>query len=312
LKLTSGRWKHPQFLLILLSPMIAELFSGSTPFAVFFSPFVFLVYLGFYGLGALIIREIVVRRRLNFSSVLLLGAAYGILEEGIVIKSWFDPNWMGAAVVSHVLRVYGISVLQPLSNVVFHAVISIGASILIVQSVTQSGVPWLSKRWTLFASGLFVISAIAIALTFNYNYKIAGWQYLLCFVLLAIFAVLGWKGLKIPSGTKMYPPLGIWILNILFIILLFTIFYTLSYAGANWFVIIPLALVLYVGYAIIFALIDWGRATRKHYFAAAAGIVTGLLPLSLSLARSQHGRYLNVLAEVTFIIILIIVYSKLD
>lgn len=292
--------------------MIAELFSGSTPFVVFFSPFVFLVYLGFYGLGALIIREAVTRRRLNFSSVLLLGAAYGVLEEGIVIKSWFDPNWMGATVLSHVLRIYGISILQPLSNVIYHAVISIGASILIAQSITQSSEPWLSKRWTLIASGLFVISAIAIALTFNYNYKIAGWQYLLGFVLLGVFAILGWKGLKIPSGNKLYPALGIWVLNTVFIILLFTIFYTLSYAGAKWFVIILLALVLYVGYAIIFTLMDWGRATRKHYFAAAAGIVTGLLPLALSLARSQQGRYLNVLAEVIFIIILMVVYSRLD
>ncbi len=144
-------WKYPQFLLILLSPMIAELFSGSTPFDVFFRPFVFLAYLGFYGLGALIIREIVARRKLPFSSVLLLGAAYGVLEEGIVIKSWFDPNWMGATVVSHVLRVYGISILQPLSNVVYHAVISIGASILIVQSISTSTEPWLSKRWTAIA-----------------------------------------------------------------------------------------------------------------------------------------------------------------
>jgi hypothetical protein len=104
---------------------------------------------------------------LHFFSVLLLGAAYGVLEEGIVIKSWFDPNWMGATVVSHVLRVYGISILQPLSNVVYHAVISIGASILIVQSISTSTEPWLSKRWTAIALGVFVVAAITMSLTFN-------------------------------------------------------------------------------------------------------------------------------------------------
>jgi hypothetical protein len=291
--------------------MIAELFSGSTPFDVFFRPFVFVVYLGFYGLGALIIREIVARRKLHFSSVLLLGAAYGVLEEGIVIKSWFDPNWMGATVVSHVLRVYGISILQPLSNVVYHAVISIGASILIGQSISASNEPWLSKRWIATAFGVFVVSAITMSLTFNYGYKIEGWQYLLGFVLLGVFVALGWRGVKILSGRKLYPPFGIWILSTIFIVVIFTIFYTLSNAGAKWFIIIPLALLLYVGYAIFFALMDWGRATRKHYFAAGAGIVTGLLPLALSLARSQHVKYLNVIAEVIFIIILMVVYSKL-
>jgi hypothetical protein len=248
---------------------------------------------------------------LHFSSVLLLGAAYGVLEEGIVIKSWFDPNWMGASVVSHVLTVYGISILQPLSKVVYHAVISIGASILIVQSILTSTEPWLSKRWTAIALGVFVVAAITMSLTFNYSYKIEGWQYILGFVLLGVFAVLGWRDVKIPSGNKMYPPFGIWIFSTVFILVLFTVFYTLSNAGAKWFIIIPLALLLYVGYTILFALMDWGRATRKHYFAAAAGIVTGLLPLALSLARSQHVKYLNVMAEVIFIVILMIVYSKL-
>ena len=312
MKATSRRWKHPQFLLILLSPMIAELFSGSTPLLVFFSPFVFLVYLGFYGFGALIIRETVARKRLNFASVLLFGAAYGVLEEGIVLKSWFDPNWMGATVVSGVLRVYGIGILQPLTNVVYHAVISIGAPILIVQSLSQSREPWVSKRWTMLASVLFVMSAIAIALTFNYTYKIASWQYLLCLVILGIFVALGWKGVRLPSGAKTYPPLGIWGFGTVFVILLFTTFYTLSYAHAKWFVIIPLAALLYVGYAAIFALMDWRKATWRHYFAAAAGIATGLLPLALSLARSRHGGYLNVLAEVIFIALLAIVYSRLD
>lgn len=228
-----------------------------------------------------------------------------------MIKSWFDPNWMGATVVSHVLRVYGISILQPLSNVVYHAVISIGASILIVQSISTSIEPWLSKRWTAIALAVFVVAAITMSLTFNYSYKIEGWQYLLGFVLLGVFAVLGWRGVKNPSGNKMYHPIEIWVLNTIFIVVLFTVFYTLSNAGAKWFIIIPLALLLYVGYTILFALTDWGRATRKHYFAAPAGIVTGLLPLALSLARSQHVKYLNVLSEIIFIIILMLVYSKL-
>lgn len=123
---------------------------------------------------------------------------------------------------------------------------------------------------------------------------------------------MGWKGVRIPSATKMHPPPRIWGLGTVFVVLLFTIFYTLNYVHARWFVIIALAALLYLGYAVRFGLMDWRRATRRHYFAAAAGIVSGLLPLALNLAWSRQGGYLNVLAGVIFIVLLVIVYSRLD
>jgi hypothetical protein len=105
---------------------------------------------------------------------------------------------------------------------------------------------------------------------------------LLGFVLFGIFEMLGWRGVNLPSGRKGVPT--IWNLDpyTMFVVVLFTVFYTLSNAVAKWFVIIPLALLLYVGYALFFSMMDWGRATRKHYFAGGAGIVTGLLPLSVA------------------------------
>ena len=118
---------RPGLFLIVLTPLVAELLSGSTPGFRFFSPFVFVVYLGFYGCGALVIREIVARRKRSVLSTLFYGAAFGCLEEGIVLKSWFDPGWMGAAITSQSLRVGGFNALQPFMNIVYHAVISIMA-----------------------------------------------------------------------------------------------------------------------------------------------------------------------------------------
>lgn len=297
-------------LLILLSPVIAELCSGSTPFFAFFNPVVILIYLGFYGLGALIIREVIAHRRLNFVSALLLGGAYGVLEEGIILKSWFDPNWMGAVITSRVLRVVGITVLEPFSNVVFHAVFSITTPILLVYALTQSREPWLSKK-TVFVCGLFFLVAAAGLSTFNARYRIAGWQYLLGFLIFLALVFLGWRGFRIPSGTNLFSPLLLWILAVIFDFLLFTIFYTFSDRGATWYIVLGSAILLYVGYALIFSKMNWAQASSRHYFAAATGFVTGLLPLAISLSRTQPGRILNVFAELTLITMLALNYRKL-
>ncbi len=159
----------PQYILLILSPVIAEVVSGSTPFFTFLWPPVLLVYVGFYGLGALLIREVAAHKKLGYASILLLGAAFGVLEEGILLKSWFDPTWMGAQITSKVLRVSGVNVLQPFANVVYHAVISIAAPILLVEATT-SREPWLTEGQRKLAGALFIMSALSLS-TFNRDYK---------------------------------------------------------------------------------------------------------------------------------------------
>jgi len=77
--------------LLLLSPVLAELLSGSAPPAEFFTPFA-LVFLTFwYGVGAILCRELSIRWGSGLIGLFLLGAAFGILEEGILIKTFFRP-----------------------------------------------------------------------------------------------------------------------------------------------------------------------------------------------------------------------------
>lgn len=290
-------------ILILLSPVVAELLSGSTPFFTFFSPFVFLIYAGFYGLGAVLIRETVVHKKLGYASVLLLGAAFGVLEEGILLKSWFDPTWMGAQITSEALRVYGISVLQPFANVVYHAVVSIAAPIVLVESVT-SREPWLTKKEMVGGGTLFVVAALLLS-TFN-DYRIEGWQYVLGIVLLVVFIWLGLKGITV-SGTKVYSPGSIWGLCSVFVFLLFIIFYSLSKAGVPWFIILGSALLLYYGFGRAFSRVVW---ESTHYFAAASGVITGLLPVVAVMARTDLAKIGNLVVAVLFVIFLVVVYKR--
>src|SRR5262245_50780983 len=79
----------PALALFVLSPFLAEVVFGATPFSRLggFVPLLF-----FYGGGVLIIRDLARRRGSGWWTVLLLGAAYAIVEEGLVIQSVFNPD----------------------------------------------------------------------------------------------------------------------------------------------------------------------------------------------------------------------------
>jgi len=79
--------------------MIGELLSGSAPPTEFFNPIVFLLLASLYGSGAIVVRELKIRWKKDIRAVLLLGAAYGILEEGLMVKSFFDPGWMDLGIL---------------------------------------------------------------------------------------------------------------------------------------------------------------------------------------------------------------------
>jgi hypothetical protein len=82
--------------LMFLSPALGELLSSSTPPFKFFNPLALAVLMSFYGGGTLLIREARTRWDLHWP-VLFLAVAYGILEEGTMMQSFFNPNHAGTA-----------------------------------------------------------------------------------------------------------------------------------------------------------------------------------------------------------------------
>jgi hypothetical protein len=123
---------HPILCLLLLSPGIPEYLSGSSPFntiVVNHAQFVFQITanLGLYGPGVILIREAFVRWRNGWASVLILGAAYGILEEGVGLSTLYNSlanpvgklgyyghylgvNWVWAAGILPVHMIFSISI----------------------------------------------------------------------------------------------------------------------------------------------------------------------------------------------------------
>src|SRR5579862_4439225 len=71
--------------LLLLSPLIAEVMSGSTPPLQFIQPFSLIFLPTLYGISAILTHEVIVRRSLGWGNALLLGAAFGIFQEALVV-----------------------------------------------------------------------------------------------------------------------------------------------------------------------------------------------------------------------------------
>lgn len=139
----------PVIFLLLLAPLIAEVLWGTTTVSEF--P-VYLIQIGLYGGGAVLIREVVHRWGGGWPSILLLGAAYGAIEEGLL-----EPNWFTPALQRHPYGIaLGVFWTYAAWNIGYHAVFSIAFPILLTEMAFP---PWRDKPW-LGRTGMSVVGAV--------------------------------------------------------------------------------------------------------------------------------------------------------
>ncbi len=153
----------PVFALFFLSPLVAEFFSGTTlPIVLIFLIVPLSLY---YGSGALLIREVTRRTGRGWPTILLLGLAFGVLEEGVITQSLFNPNYLDLNL--HLLdpgyvAALGIGTLWTVFVLGGHMLWSIGAPVEIVEESTGSRrtTPWLGRRGLVVVAVLFVIGCV--------------------------------------------------------------------------------------------------------------------------------------------------------
>jgi len=151
--------------LLLLAPVMGELLSGSAPPNEFFTPFGFLIITLLYGGGALLIREMRVKWKLGFS-IVFLAIAYGILEEGLLMQSFFNHHHADL----DALAKYGLFLKchwpWSIELTIYHATIStllpIMATDLLFPDLKDE--PLLKKGGTITFSVLLVLETIFMAL----------------------------------------------------------------------------------------------------------------------------------------------------
>lgn len=127
---------HPVLSLLVLTPGIPEYLSSSSNLTgLIVAPPVFLLFLGLnlalYGPGVLLIREAVVRWKKGWASVILLGAAYAILEEGVALSTFFNPRSSVVGSLGYYGHWLGVSWVWMAGLLMVHIVFSISLPLLL-------------------------------------------------------------------------------------------------------------------------------------------------------------------------------------
>jgi len=171
--------------------MVGELLSGSSPPSSFFNPFSLFFLSGLYGSGALITRESVRRWGKGWPSVLLLGAAYGILEEGIMVKSFFDPSWPDLGLLGIYGRWMGVNWVWAEWLTIYHAIYSITIPILLIELLFPSyrHINYLNRKGLAFFLGL-ISFVVIFGHIFMTPYRLTFVELFSCFIAIASFILL--------------------------------------------------------------------------------------------------------------------------
>jgi hypothetical protein len=129
--------QHPVLLLLAFTPGIPEYLSGSSSVALGVrNPGVFFLFLGLnlglYGPGVLLVREAHVRWKKGWSTLVLLGSAYALLEEGTALSTLFNPQASVVGGLGSYGHAYGVSWVWLIGVLGIHVIYSVGLPIVLL------------------------------------------------------------------------------------------------------------------------------------------------------------------------------------
>ena len=157
------RFLSPSVTLFVIAPILAEVLPGATPPIVFLLvPPVAIWETLLYGCGALLVRQLARRWNGGWWTVLVLGAAYGLIEEGLSLKVIFNTAFEPAGALSTYGRVGDIATVFAAQVTVYHAVVSITIPILLTELAfpKDRDQQWLKPRALRFVAVLWVLALV--------------------------------------------------------------------------------------------------------------------------------------------------------
>jgi hypothetical protein len=164
-----SRWV---LLSIVLAVGIPEVLTGSTNLnTLFLNPLNFVLFtvpseLALYGAGVMLIREAAVIWKKGWASILLWGGAYGILEEGFAVHTFFQTSGSPVGALGSYGHYWGVNWLWAVGLMVFHAVYSIALPILLVRLFypETTTLRWLTRRQIGVVGGLYAADIVILGL----------------------------------------------------------------------------------------------------------------------------------------------------
>jgi hypothetical protein len=188
---TAPRSRRAAWTLTLVAPAVAELTLGTVPVRMIW---LVLLYVPIYGAGVLLIRELVRRLGGGWSSVLVMGLVYGLVEEGLALQSLTSPHLYGAAGWGP--RPFGINAPYAELNLPYHAVFSVLVPIALVELVFRrhGRAPYLRRGGVVIAGLVAALGALLLRVSVppsdDPRYSLPGKDALIILGLCAVLTVL--------------------------------------------------------------------------------------------------------------------------
>jgi hypothetical protein len=265
----------PALVLVFLAPFVGEVLLGNTPLRLIGA---YLLVLPMYGFGALFIRELSRRTGRGWPTILILGVAYGVVEEGLADMSLFNPNFLGQHLLSYG-NLFGIGWPWWFFVLTLHAVWSIGVSIALAEALfaRHGPYPWLGRTGLVVSGVVFGLGVVLVHFVGGEGYKLSAGELVLSLVLVAALTAVAFllprRRVTQPAGPQQAP--SPWVAGVTAFVLTgaFMSVTRLAYTLKLSAVVLILVYFLLYGLAVL-AVSRWSRRigwNAEHRFALAAG-----------------------------------------
>ena len=198
-----AHWK-PLLTLVLITPLLTELLSNHLSTAVFFSPraILFLTTVG-YGFPLILRREFACRHRMGVAGLCCLGLVYGIINEGILAKTFYLMEGVPLPAFDHYSYVAGISVPWALTISAWHARHALLYPLLIVYFFfpQHRDEPWLTRKAAVALTALTAFFTVLIF--FSRSEKRAPGELPHFVLLLLCMGLLAWMAVKVSASARL-------------------------------------------------------------------------------------------------------------
>jgi MFS family permease len=161
--LSHSRWKNlaPIVVLIFLSPVIAELLTGTVHLT---NLWLLVPEMGVYGFAALMIREVVRRKGRGWGTILLLGIAFAIAEECVILQTSLTPQFFPPDFEKSFGWANGVQWVYLLAIVWYESVYAIVLPIYLTEMLFPSkrDLLWLSRRGLVISGVILLLASIGV------------------------------------------------------------------------------------------------------------------------------------------------------
>jgi len=179
--------------LFFVAPLVAEYLLGDLPLKLLTA---LIVLAPAYGGGAVLIRETARRTGRGWPTMLMLGAAYALIGEGLVSQSLFNPDYMNKhwhLLYPAYIPALGVGGWWTLFMFNLHTFWSMGASIALVEALfpAEAEAPWLGLLGDSVVALVFLLgSAASFGIGFKQNQFVASHAQLLGTAVLSVLLMV--------------------------------------------------------------------------------------------------------------------------